>query len=550
MKYILYLVFSFMPIGLIAHEGLFQEPIKCGTFMPPHEQRTLVQVCDFDFTMRHIMDKNYISPGGNFLIHYDIKGEHAVEIIDENNNGIPDYVDSVAYYADFAYQQEVVEMGYYSPLPEPGGSSDLYDIYLYELGEGPRLYGLTQSDKRIPLEIGDKGHEKYYSFIAIDNDYSPKDSVTSNGKRVKSYKTDGYEALKVTLIHEFHHAIQFTYGELSFGSLFAELTSTFMEYRVFPEIKDYYQYVDYLFESLYKYPFGVDNYLAGYSYSIFGQYLYKQYGDDMLRRTWEIIDQVNDRKITYQEALDSALKEEGTNLVTIWKDFQPYIYYTGSRTQGTNYLDDAADLPEIIFYQEQETDQGMLYSSGLLKPMEQRGLRFTLRYKDASSDTLDIILANLDTKNYYYNTPKQSKYSLLCSSDRFDGAINEQNKDVFWSKDNTESNSFIIPYLHKGNNVVFLDYAFPNPYIPKQHSNMFLPIPQIENLYKTINVVVFSADMNEVFSGSYPLIVRGDSKTVVDISDKAKDLGSGVYLFKISTEDNDFLGKFVVKDSE
>lgn len=550
MKHILLLIILFTPSILQSHSGQHRNTIKCGTFMPHGEQKKLIQICDFDFTMRHIMDKKYQSPGGKFLIHYDTEGVHAVDMVDQNSNGIPDYVDSVAYYADFAYSNEVDEMGYYSPVPEPGGTSDLYDIYLYELGKGANLYGLTKSDQSIGVPPNDKGYKKFHSFIVIDNNYSPADSTEQDGNMIKTYKTDGIDALKITLVHEFHHAIQYVYGNMPNGALFAEMTSTSMEYRFFPEIKDYYQYVDYLFESLYKYPFGVDDYRAGYSYSIFAQYLYKLFGDDLLRRSWEIVDETNDKRISYVTAIDLALKENGSDFETIWKEFQPYIYFTGSRAQGTTYLDDAAELPEIKFYQTQETLNGTVYSSGQLKPLEQRCIRFTLRYENSSSDTLDILLTNLDLDDYGYNPPSYWNYNLRCSAEHFDGATNEQNKDVFWQSEDPNDICYFLPYLYKGNKAVFLDFAFPNPYIPRQHTNMFLPVPKVNNLYTDINVVVFASNMHEVFSGTYPFDIMEDGKVVVNISDKARDLQSGVYLYKISTEENDYFGKFVVKDTK
>ncbi len=550
MKYIYTLLLVLIPFASQAHEGMFSEPIKCGTCMPPQETNSIIKICSFDYTMRHIMDETYTSPSGKFLIHYDISGDHAVENVDKNENGVPDYVDSVAYYADFAYQKEVVEMGYYSPLPEPGGTNDLYDIYLYELGKSARLYGLTQSDRSIALDEGDKGYSKYHSFIAIDNDYSPKDSISQGDKLVKAYTTDGIEALKVTMVHEFHHAIQYMYGNMPMGALFAEMTSTYMEHKFFPEIKDYYQYVNYLFASLYRYPFGIDNYKAGYAFSIFAQFLHDNYGDDVLKRAWELVDEINDKRISYVEAIDMALNEINEDIETAWKNFQPYMYFTGSRAIEGQYLDDAKDLPEIDFYQQQEFSNGSSFSSGILSQMEQRCVRFMLKSQDASNDTLDIMMTNLDFEHSGVISDVKSSYNLLCGFDNFPGATNEQNKNVFWKKEDPKEITYFIPYLGKGNKAVFIDYAFPNPYIPRQHPNIFIPIPEISDLYNQINIVVFSSNMQEVFSGSYDFEFLDNNRVVIDISDRAKDLQSGVYLYKISTKENDYLGKFVVKDTE
>jgi hypothetical protein len=547
MKYIFSILAFVFPVLVYAHSGSSVEPVKCGTCLSHQEIRNMVQICNFDFAKRHIMQKTYTSPSGKFLIHYDISGEHAVAAKDANANGVPDYIDSVAYYADYSYQKEVIELGYYSPMPEPGGINDLYDIYIYELGKSAKLYGLTQADRAIQLPSGDNGYDKFHSFIAIDNDYSPSDSVLVDNRLVKAYTTDGIDALKITLIHEFHHAIQYVYGNITFGTLYAELTSTYMENRFFPEIKDYYQYVKYLFESLYKYPFGKDDYKAGYAYSIFGQYLYKNFGDNLLRRSWELIDEINNRKISYVDALDSAFREQGTDFLTEWKNFQPYMYFTGSRALGDLYLEDAKYLPEVKFYQIQAFDNGRSYSSGVLSQLEQRCVRFVLKYSNASNDTLDIFMTNLDTKHAGTISDYKSNYNLQCSAQEFDNAINEQGKDVYWSKEDPDNITHFIPYLGKGDKSVFVDFAFPNPYIPGKHQGMYIPVPEINNLYNKINVVVFSANMQEIFAGTYDFVFMDNNQVVIDISDEAKDLQSGVYLYKISTPENDYLGKFAVK---
>ena len=59
-----------------------------------------------------------------------------------------------------------------------------------------------------------------------------------NDKKKGTYFETGIAALKITAAHEFHHAIQFMYGEDSQTPALNEMTSTFMEYRLFPETVD------------------------------------------------------------------------------------------------------------------------------------------------------------------------------------------------------------------------------------------------------------------------------------------------------------------------
>ena len=55
-----------------------------------------------------------ISSSGHFYIHYDTTGVKAPVLIDNDNNGIPDYVDEVSRIADSSRHVLVNIMGYTS----------------------------------------------------------------------------------------------------------------------------------------------------------------------------------------------------------------------------------------------------------------------------------------------------------------------------------------------------------------------------------------------------------------------------------------------------
>ena len=56
-----------------------------------------------------------ISPDGRFMIHYNKTGGHAVNPTDADQNGHPDYVDTVADVFDEVWRKEVVDLGYRPP---------------------------------------------------------------------------------------------------------------------------------------------------------------------------------------------------------------------------------------------------------------------------------------------------------------------------------------------------------------------------------------------------------------------------------------------------
>lgn len=59
-----------------------------------------------------------------------------------------------------------------------------------------------------------------------------------------SYYTRGINALKVTLAHEFGHAVQLlSYGLWDEDIWFYEMTSIWLEEAVFDDVNDYYAYI-------------------------------------------------------------------------------------------------------------------------------------------------------------------------------------------------------------------------------------------------------------------------------------------------------------------
>lgn len=90
----------------------------------------------------------YISPEYNFYIHYTRTGFDAVNPTDNNNSGIPDFVEATAEAADYVYD---LYHHRYNYLPPPGdgelgGGFDNYDIYIW----GENIAGAI---------IGDQSHD-------------------------------------------------------------------------------------------------------------------------------------------------------------------------------------------------------------------------------------------------------------------------------------------------------------------------------------------------------------------------------------------------------
>ena len=188
-----------------------------------------------------------ISPLGHFHIHYDTLATAEVDNVppaeDLNLDGIPDYVTMTAIMADSAWLVLTETMGFDIP---PADEDGYYDVFLRDdLPTG--WFGVTHSEGN------------GLSFIEIDNDFSED-----------YFSINGIPAMKVTMVHEFFHAIQFGYsGQVSGNLFFYEMSSTWFEDVVVPEVNDYLSL---------RAPFFLDptqriTQTDGYSIALFGHYL-------------------------------------------------------------------------------------------------------------------------------------------------------------------------------------------------------------------------------------------------------------------------------------
>jgi len=235
-----------------------------------------------------------LSPTGHFMIHYDIDGDAAPNLTDDNGNGVPDYIDEVGIIADSTRKVLIEDMGFRSEVDDSDG---IYDIYIMSYGDN--YYGVNVH------EGGGK------SFIKIDNDYA------------SGFYTTGIQVMRLTVAHEFFHAIQRAYKVTQSISdqFFYELSSTWIEDIIVPDGDDYLYWIDDFFNN----PQQSWDETDGYSLALFGHYLSTQFENvvsekenTIIREIWENIDNTD----SPYEALNSILQNSyDSSFQTAWLDF-------------------------------------------------------------------------------------------------------------------------------------------------------------------------------------------------------------------------------------
>lgn len=551
---VILLLLSSISLNVLFSKDNHNHTRKCGLnlVLNPESREKLQRALKYKDGQLDVGQKYFISKNNLFKIHYDTIGVHAPQITDNDKNGVPDYIDSVAYYFEYAYKVQVEEIGYKSPIPDRGGrGSDHYDVYIWDLGNSDNpndvpyheggTYGLT-----IPTEddiISYEPFQRTYSFIVVDNDYSPNDSVRieNNGPKFRAYKETGIDALKITASHEFQHAIQFLYGIPEPAAItMMEMCGVAMEIRLFPESKDYIQYVKNIFSNLSAYPFGIDNQHAGYGFSIFAKYILQNYGDNILKNMWELVG----KNIEIYRALDSSFKLNNLNFIDEFEKFTKWIYYTGDRAIDNLYFDNAIELPEIRFDRTLVYSPPSISSSRGLLPLEVGAVRYFVKGSgNKGDDTLDILYTNIDRQSASSQFSISRDYNYILTEFEGDGRKLLEKLNLYYG-DNSDNRYIRTQIIEKpGVNTIAIEYAFPNPYNPIVDEKIYFPTPETAEIYDYATLTIYNTEMLPLITHKDKIGVSNNKRVIA--LDKL-DLQSGVYIYGVHTKDNYVIGKFTI----
>lgn len=206
----------------------------------------------------------------NFEIYVGTKKPGTTLWNDYNQNGTPDYIDTVKNEIEFIYNKLINEKGFKKPL-----------------GEGKIKIYIANSDLYLNSEILTMTND-YVGWALYENNESY--FVLNGNITSPSISTSSKEIIKVTLAHEFFHLIQYAYNlDFDNNNLWLyESTAVFIEYLVYPKITDYLKtYGNSLGSSLKR---GLIDYyhLNPYASNLFFDFLKNKYNDkNMIKKIWQ-----------------------------------------------------------------------------------------------------------------------------------------------------------------------------------------------------------------------------------------------------------------------
>jgi hypothetical protein len=167
----------------------------------------------------------------HFCVHWVARGADAPSPRDDDENGIPDFVDRVEAVAEHVYAVENGLLGWRGPKCDRarGGSWCRTDVYLNDVDGA--LFGYEAPDPN-QAGSGRPFPRRLYGYLVLDNDYSPREFPGTTQER----------DLAVTFAHEYCHVLQLGYDAYQ-DDWFAESSAVWMEDEVYDEVNDYIRYL-------------------------------------------------------------------------------------------------------------------------------------------------------------------------------------------------------------------------------------------------------------------------------------------------------------------
>ncbi|MDZ7268045.1 MAG: hypothetical protein ONB48_09910 [candidate division KSB1 bacterium] len=335
-----------------ARVGLALEPVKCGFpalagLHAASRSNAAWQALWQTAGSRPSLPQSYVTADGKFRFHYTTSGPNAVSPVSTNPAGVPDFVYEAGVAAQQAHRLLVEELGMRPPPGDNGQDGAEYDFYLLELGN---LYGDTN-----PEFTGGSGP----SFIRLDNDYGP------------AFFSRGLDGLRVTVAHEYFHAVQLGYLYRGEDIFFFEMSSTWFEELAHPDVNDYFQYLRYWFRNPQLPLYATGNYHE-YGSAIWLHYLTKRLQPGVIREFWERI--LREPAIA---ALQSVLGA-GNHPLTFGQAMQEFCswnYFTQERADTDLYYPDGEDYPRIQLKGVQTTAEDATFT-GELPPLSAHYYQF------------------------------------------------------------------------------------------------------------------------------------------------------------------------------
>jgi hypothetical protein len=324
----------------MAQRGELEQPIKCGFPALALFQADPSLVSQFPALAKTKFQRPqlplfYVTPSGRFKFHYTLTGRDAVNPTSTIAPPVPDYVYEAGLAAERAYHVLVDTLGFAPHASDNNIDGPELDFYFQE----DVTYGATFPEFS-------SGQNRGPSYITVENDF--------NG-----FYTTGVNALRVTVAHEYFHAVQLNIRAPGQDAFFFEMSSTWFEDVAYDYVNDYIAYLLNkrsaplgFFQALHL-SLSFANGWHEYGACLWLHYLVKRLGAERFRYRSNVVYDFWQRSA--QEPALAAMKTVlessayAFSFSEALREFGEWCFFTGGRADTVRYFEEAKLYPLIDF---------------------------------------------------------------------------------------------------------------------------------------------------------------------------------------------------------
>lgn len=463
----------------------------------------------------------YTSPSGKFVFTYETTGDNAVPSGDANTNGVPDYVEWAATAADSSYNHLVQTLGFSDPIPD--GST--YDVSFEDMG----FYGFAET-------IGGNGPG---TRIVLENDFAgfPANDDPDGDQR---------GALRVTMAHEFKHAIQFEQNNFNGeADNWAEMDATLIEEVVYDVVNDYYNYLGGSGD-VFGGP-GTTVIPGSYEDITWALFFHEKYGEDFWPATWDRIES-SGSSLSLLDAVDQELTSKGVVYTAALQELYAWHFVSGAYNNANFGFDEALFYPtpnaqaNVTQVNDQFSNDISLgrFSSYFLnvKPPASQTGDVSVLVDTENRDNISLAVVGIfkDGSVEFELATLESDFLVVnegwkwADIDRVGAIVVNKNQSISRSFKIRVSDTFptSIPIDNTIPTTTELKQNYPNPFNP----STTIPVSISEFQKVTVDIYDITGRLvQNVFSGN---LRSGNYELPVNL----ENLASGVYMYRLKTNDN------------
>jgi hypothetical protein len=523
----------------MALSGQLDQPIKCGfpaialLHAEPPTDPELAGLLKASL-QRPQLDRFYITPSGRFRIHYTLSGADAVDPTSTNGQNVPDFVYEAGQAADWSYHILVDSLGFAPHADDEGVDGSEFDFYIQALDD---RYGETRWDWRAQQTRGP-------AYIVFDNDFT-------------GFYTEGLEGLRVTVAHEYFHAVQLNIRLRSDDIFFFEISSVWFEDFAYDDIGDYLQYLTRWFNDL-SVPLSRADGWHEYGSALWLHYLVKRLGhqrpvpkNNIVYRLWQ--------EIAQQPAINAfgTVLKSSPSFTEALQEFYEWSFFTGTRADPIRYFEEGETYPQIKLQQisfdvknDTTVSGSLLALAANLRGLVRTGQHLELDLQAATGGPWRVTAIAYDKQQgYFFRRGGQSTISV-------EAPAGEDTLVVAVINAGLQLNSASSPYslqvrfVSQQQLVNLLEKPWPNPLRPR-HDKIYFPL----RLQKRTDVeaVILREDGKVIYNFRRRSLGAGthDGTDIVDFfwdgrNESGERVASGVYFFRLIANDFHETTKFVI----